>query len=117
MNSYSTFLLITLIVPPLLILLGLMAHTRSLLDRQKSSPFECGFDPKDMARIPFSMRFFLLAVIFLVFDIELALIIPIPFLSFSSTHLISSLMWASFILVLILGTLYEWYEGSLSWMF
>uniref|UniRef100_A0AAU6QGJ0 NADH-ubiquinone oxidoreductase chain 3 n=1 Tax=Prionospio plumosa TaxID=3050096 RepID=A0AAU6QGJ0_9ANNE len=88
---------------------------RSFKDREKSTPFECGFDPKDKARLPFSTRFFLLAVIFLVFDIEIVLLMPTPFIfnfepsaSFIFTVFI-------FLLVLLLGTLHEWREGSLSW--
>lgn len=89
--------------------------TRSHSDREKSSPFECGFDPKNTARIPFSLRFFLLGIIFIVFDIEIVLIMPLPILS-STTHTSPSFITASlFILILILGLIHEWREGSLNW--
>nr|AKS03997.1 NADH dehydrogenase subunit 3 [Spadella cephaloptera] len=91
----------------MLILTGIIINYKSILDKEKSSPFECGFDPVAIARLPFCMKFFLIAVVFLVFDIEVALLIPMP-LSYSSIQI--------FLLILVSGLLYEWYYGGLNWM-
>jgi len=108
--------LIAFLLPPLVFLLAWILAARSSQDREKFSPFECGFDPKSSARIPFSLRFFLLAVIFLIFDIEIALIIPLPIILNSYIYSFSSLISALvFILILLLGLLHEWREGSLNW--
>jgi NADH-ubiquinone oxidoreductase chain 3 len=81
--------------------------SRSESDREKTSPFECGFDPKNTARIPFSLRFFLLGIIFIVFDIEIVLIMPLPILS-NTLPLLSAYSTATiFLLILILGLLHE----------
>nr|AML26749.1 NADH dehydrogenase subunit 3 [Histeridae sp. BMNH 1274745] len=87
---------------------------KTITDREKSSPFECGFDPLNSPRIPFSLHFFLIAVIFLIFDVEITLLIPmIQVLKLSSmTYLLTFL---SFILILIVGTLHEWNQGALNW--
>nr|ARI50093.1 NADH dehydrogenase subunit 3 [Cittarium pica] len=97
-------------------LLAWMLSKRSIGDREKSSPFECGFDPMGSARLPFSLRFFLLAVIFLIFDVEIVLLFP-PIVKIFSTidmYLFSGVI--GFLFILILGLFHEWNEGSLDWM-
>nr|ALS46242.1 NADH dehydrogenase subunit 3 [Glycera unicornis] len=106
---------IAAVFPSAILITALILSARSNQDREKLSPFECGFDPKSSARIPFSLRFFLLAVIFLVFDIEIALLIPAPLCL--KTHLTTFLLIgsSSFLLILMLGLIHEWNEGSLDW--
>nr|YP_010362118.1 NADH dehydrogenase subunit 3 [Branchinotogluma segonzaci]UNQ87678.1 NADH dehydrogenase subunit 3 [Branchinotogluma segonzaci] len=105
----------SLLIPLIVLLFALVISFRSMEDREKSSPFECGFDPKANARIPFSLRFFLLAVIFLVFDIEIVLLLPIPLLMISLYNPMNLITLFSFFLILILGLFHEWHEGSLNW--
>nr|YP_010933759.1 NADH dehydrogenase subunit 3 [Ptychadena robeensis]WKT12088.1 NADH dehydrogenase subunit 3 [Ptychadena robeensis]WKT12101.1 NADH dehydrogenase subunit 3 [Ptychadena robeensis]WKT12114.1 NADH dehydrogenase subunit 3 [Ptychadena robeensis]WKT12127.1 NADH dehydrogenase subunit 3 [Ptychadena robeensis]WKT12140.1 NADH dehydrogenase subunit 3 [Ptychadena robeensis] len=84
-------------------------------DMEKLSPYECGFDPLGSARLPYSMRFFLVAILFLLFDLEIALLLPSPW----AIHLITpstTIFWSSTILILLtLGFLYEWMQGGLEW--
>nr|AML26736.1 NADH dehydrogenase subunit 3 [Histeridae sp. BMNH 1274741] len=87
---------------------------KSFIDREKSSPFECGFDPMNSPRMPFSLHFFLITVIFLIFDVEITLLIPmIQIMKLSS--MLYLLTFMSFILILIVGTLHEWNQGALNW--
>nr|YP_010371415.1 NADH dehydrogenase subunit 3 [Prosobonia parvirostris]UOW80496.1 NADH dehydrogenase subunit 3 [Prosobonia leucoptera]UOW80509.1 NADH dehydrogenase subunit 3 [Prosobonia parvirostris] len=84
-------------------------------DSEKLSPYECGFDPLGSARLPFSIRFFLVAILFLLFDLEIALLLPLPW----ATQLpspTSTLTWTFTILALLtLGLIYEWTQGGLEW--
>nr|WMV96733.1 NADH dehydrogenase subunit 3 [Tringa solitaria]WMV96751.1 NADH dehydrogenase subunit 3 [Tringa solitaria]WMV96752.1 NADH dehydrogenase subunit 3 [Tringa solitaria]WMV96753.1 NADH dehydrogenase subunit 3 [Tringa solitaria] len=84
-------------------------------DSEKLSPYECGFDPLGSARLPFSIRFFLVAILFLLFDLEIALLLPLPW----ATQLpspTSTLTWTITIITLLtLGLIYEWMQGGLEW--
>nr|YP_010580826.1 NADH dehydrogenase subunit 3 [Coralliophila richardi]UZT26959.1 NADH dehydrogenase subunit 3 [Coralliophila richardi] len=95
--------------------LGWFLAKRSISDREKGSSFECGFDPVKSARLPFSMRFFLLAIIFLVFDIEIVLLFPILVGMTSCLGFTLVVGLFMFLVILILGLFHEWNEGSLDW--
>nr|QQV69625.1 NADH dehydrogenase subunit 3 [Dibranchus sp. YXL-2021] len=84
-------------------------------DHEKLSPYECGFDPLGSARLPFSLRFFLVAILFLLFDLEIALLLPLPWGNQLNSPTLT-FTWATLILVLLtLGLIYEWLQGGLEW--
>ena len=88
---------------------------KTIIDREKNSPYECGFDPKGSARLPFSLRFFLIAVIFLIFDVEITLLLPLANI-IKITNITSwSITGLIFLLILLFGLYYEWKEGALEW--
>nr|YP_009003607.1 NADH dehydrogenase subunit 3 [Praslinia cooperi]ACS37151.1 NADH dehydrogenase subunit 3 [Praslinia cooperi]AGZ19092.1 NADH dehydrogenase subunit 3 [Praslinia cooperi] len=84
-------------------------------DTEKLSPYECGFDPSGSARLPFSMRFFLVAILFLLFDLEIALLLPIPWASQLTTPLMPLVLSTLIIMMLSFGLIYEWMQGGLEW--
>nr|YP_007626700.1 NADH dehydrogenase subunit 3 [Tragelaphus eurycerus]AEP22216.1 NADH dehydrogenase subunit 3 [Tragelaphus eurycerus] len=82
---------------------------------EKTSPYECGFDPMGSARLPFSMKFFLVAITFLLFDLEIALLLPLPWAS-QTTNLNTMLTMALFLIFLLAASLaYEWTQKGLEW--
>nr|YP_010587789.1 NADH dehydrogenase subunit 3 [Dicrotendipes pelochloris]WAB46398.1 NADH dehydrogenase subunit 3 [Dicrotendipes pelochloris] len=90
---------------------------KKIADREKLSPFECGFNPMNSSRLPFSIRFFLIAIIFLIFDVEIALILPMILTLKYSNLIIWSYTSFIFIFILIIGLFHEWNQGSLNWTF
>nr|AVJ52427.1 NADH dehydrogenase subunit 3 [Stethaulax marmoratus] len=108
-------IILSLTISSALMLLCTIISKSSIMDREKMSPFECGFDPMNSPRTPFSIHFFLIAVLFLIFDIEIAIILPIIItMKWTMTS-----MWIGtilvFIMVLIMGLYYEWNNGMLEW--
>uniref|UniRef100_UPI0030FEDD6D NADH dehydrogenase subunit 3 n=1 Tax=Lophius gastrophysus TaxID=472767 RepID=UPI0030FEDD6D len=84
-------------------------------DHEKLSPYECGFDPLGSARLPFSLRFFLVAILFLLFDLEIALLLPLPWGDQLASP-VMTFLWATAVLILLtLGLIYEWLQGGLEW--
>nr|UEK25421.1 NADH dehydrogenase subunit 3 [Spilogale pygmaea] len=82
---------------------------------EKASPYECGFDPMGSARLPFSMKFFLVAITFLLFDLEIALLLPLPWAT-QSINLNTVLTMSLTLISLLAASLaYEWTEKGLEW--
>nr|YP_009739570.1 NADH dehydrogenase subunit 3 [Orthaga olivacea]YP_009764332.1 NADH dehydrogenase subunit 3 [Orthopygia glaucinalis]YP_010177474.1 NADH dehydrogenase subunit 3 [Aglossa dimidiata]QIC20466.1 NADH dehydrogenase subunit 3 [Orthaga olivacea]QIS91171.1 NADH dehydrogenase subunit 3 [Orthopygia glaucinalis]QST15203.1 NADH dehydrogenase subunit 3 [Aglossa dimidiata] len=110
---YLTILI--MIISNIMMFLSIILSKKSFIDREKCSPFECGFDPKSSARIPFSLHFFLITVIFLIFDVEIALIFPIIPLFKVVNFYIWYISCFFFMMILLLGLYHEWNQNMLNW--
>nr|YP_010324826.1 NADH dehydrogenase subunit 3 [Ixodes sinensis]UNO53604.1 NADH dehydrogenase subunit 3 [Ixodes sinensis]UNO53682.1 NADH dehydrogenase subunit 3 [Ixodes sinensis]UNO53708.1 NADH dehydrogenase subunit 3 [Ixodes sinensis] len=108
-------LMTIIMIPFFIFIIFFLIFFKGFLNKEKLSPFECGFDPFSLSRIPFSLKFFLIAVIFLIFDIEIVIILPFPLLSFNK----NMLFLITFIMINIFvawGLIYEWKKGMLEWL-
>lgn len=83
-------------------------------DKEKVSVYECGFDPFHNPGEPFSIRFFLIAILFLVFDLEISFLFPWS-VSTSGLDLYTQGVVFLFLIILVLGLIYEWMKGGLDW--
>nr|YP_010040151.1 NADH dehydrogenase subunit 3 [Ptychoptera qinggouensis]QOZ38536.1 NADH dehydrogenase subunit 3 [Ptychoptera qinggouensis] len=107
--------MLILIIASVVMFLASLLSKKTMVDREKMSPFECGFDPKSHSRMPFSLRFFLIAIIFLIFDVEIALILPMIMITKFSNLMIWSYTSMFFIFLLLMGLYHEWNQGALEW--
>nr|YP_009995291.1 NADH dehydrogenase subunit 3 [Gymnochthebius lividus]QNP09694.1 NADH dehydrogenase subunit 3 [Gymnochthebius lividus] len=114
MIMYMSILLF--IISNIIMIMALFFSKKTFMDREKLSPFECGFDPKNSARLPFSIQFFLIAVIFLIFDVEITLLIPMILIIKISNIYIYMMIMFFFLLILLIGLYHEWLQGALTWM-
>nr|YP_001648794.1 NADH dehydrogenase subunit 3 [Naja naja]YP_002290773.1 NADH dehydrogenase subunit 3 [Naja atra]ABC55911.1 NADH dehydrogenase subunit 3 [Naja naja]ACF60248.1 NADH dehydrogenase subunit 3 [Naja atra]ACF94330.1 NADH dehydrogenase subunit 3 [Naja atra] len=84
-------------------------------DINKLSPYECGFDPLGDARTPISIQFFLVAILFILFDLEIVLLMPIPWSINTNPPTTTTALALTMLTILTLGLLYEWLQGGLEW--
>nr|YP_009128249.1 NADH dehydrogenase subunit 3 [Reticulitermes aculabialis]YP_009642865.1 NADH dehydrogenase subunit 3 [Reticulitermes leptomandibularis]AJO61985.1 NADH dehydrogenase subunit 3 [Reticulitermes aculabialis]QCP70903.1 NADH dehydrogenase subunit 3 [Reticulitermes leptomandibularis] len=115
MSTVMTMAAMTITISTIVMMMATLISKKTNEEREKSSPFECGFDPKNSARLPFSSRFFLVAVIFMIFDVEIALLLPMPITMTTSNMSSWMLISSAFLLILIIGLYHEWNQGSLEW--
>nr|BBB86766.1 NADH dehydrogenase subunit 3 [Pandalus borealis] len=111
----TAFTFLILMISCVVMLISSILAKKTITDREKNSPFECGFDPKGSARLPFSLRFFLIAVIFLIFDVEITLILPLASITGMTNIGTWLLTGIFFLLILLLGLFHEWHQGALEW--
>nr|UXW64309.1 NADH dehydrogenase subunit 3 [Leptocimbex sp.] len=116
MKLTQIMILTTFFLSLIIMMISSILSKKSSNDREKNSPFECGFDPISMTRMSFSIRFFLIAIIFLIFDVEIALMLPMVIVLSVSNLKLWMLTSSYFIMILILGTYYEWKFGALNWL-
>ena len=80
----------------------------------KNSTYECGFDPFDDSRSRFEVKFYLVAILFIIFDLEIIFLFPWA-IAFNEIGLFGFLSMMFFLLVLTIGFIYEWMKGALDW--
>nr|YP_010555009.1 NADH dehydrogenase subunit 3 [Ooencyrtus plautus]UYP50989.1 NADH dehydrogenase subunit 3 [Ooencyrtus plautus] len=111
MLMYSLILTILVIF---MFLMNLILSKKMFKNREKNSSFECGFDSISKNRMPFSLQFYLISIIFLIFDIEISIILPFIFSNNLNFYYFVNFM-SLIILILLLGLIMEWHEGALKW--
>ena len=83
-------------------------------DQAKNSPYECGFEAFEDARMKFDVRYYLVAILFIVFDLEIAFLFPWA-VALGKIGVFGLLAMGAFLLILVVGFIYEWKKGALEW--
>jgi len=107
------FLVIAGVLSVVLLLLG-FALGRGRKDGAKLSPYECGFEAFEDTRMRFDVRYYLVAILFIIFDLEIAFLFPWA-VSLDAIGLFGLAAMGIFLAVLVVGFIYEWRKGALEW--
>lgn len=83
-------------------------------NKEKATAYECGFEPFEDARMKFDVRYYLIAILFIIFDLEIAFLFPWAVV-FKHIGLVALIEMAMFLALLLLGFLYCWKKGALEW--
>ena len=105
--SLAAFVVMALTLPPIL-------FAPKNPDKEKLSQYECGFEPFDDARTKFDIRFYLVAILFIIFDLEVTFLFPWA-ISLRNIDLFGFWTMMIFLIILTIGFVYEWRKGALEW--
>ena len=107
------FILVGLLVGVAPLAIGALLGPRKP-DAAKNSPYECGFDAFEDARMKFDVRYYLVAILFILFDLEIAFLFPWA-VSLKEIGLTGFVAMMIFLGILVIGFVYEWKKGALDW--
>ena len=108
---------VTVFIALLLIIVNLILTwvvQKQIKNDDKLSAYECGFEPFEVARLQFNVHYYLVGILFLIFDVEIIFLIPWSFI-YLELPLDGHLVFWFFIGILTLGFIYEWRKGALKW--
>ena len=111
--SIIIFLFISLLLSIGFVVINYIASPNNP-DPEKLSAYECGFEAFDNARIEFDVRFYLVAILFIIFDLEIAFLFPWA-ISLGNIGLLGFYSMMAFLFILTIGFIYEWKKGALEW--
>nr|YP_010892924.1 NADH dehydrogenase subunit 3 [Tetragonula iridipennis]WJQ22759.1 NADH dehydrogenase subunit 3 [Tetragonula iridipennis] len=117
MLIYTMFFLLAISISFLILSLNKAMSPSKPIWMEKKVPFECGFNPISKYSIPVSMPFFLVAILFLIFDIEITLLVPVIIYLNYLSFMYTILLIVFFALVMLVTLVFEWFMGYLSWMY
>ena len=116
LNNYLTIIIFLAIA--LMLSLGFLilnfAFSPKNPDPEKLSAYECGFEPFNDSRMEFDIRFYLVAILFIIFDLEIAFLFPWA-ISLGNIGLLGFSSMMIFLFILTIGFIYEWKKGALDW--
>jgi len=107
------FVIVGLAVGAVMIAMGFVLGTRRP-DSEKLSPYECGFEAFEDSRMKFDVRFYLVAILFIIFDLEIAFLFPWAVV-LDQIGMVGYIAMAVFLGILVVGFIYEWKKGALEW--
>ena len=111
--SIILFLIIALILSIGFIVINFLFSPKKP-DPEKLSAYECGFEPFNDSRMEFDVRFYLVAILFIIFDLEIAFLFPWA-ISLGKIGLLGFISMMIFLVILTVGFIYEWKKGALDW--
>ena len=108
------YLLFSVVLSAIIVLIAMLLVTRTG-DIEKVSAYECGFHPFDDSRATFDVRFYLVAILFIIFDLEITFLFPWS-INLNEMQYLGYLSMLAFIYILLIGFVYEWKNGALEWV-